>query len=139
MASTPSVDDRRQLGAFGEAAVAHWYRRRGAAILGRNWRVREGEIDIIVAEPRPVDVLSRVSSPSSSTIVFVEVKTRRSSRFGSPAEAITPAKARRLRRLTGLWLDANRGVRYAAVRIDVASVMIDAAGHPTIEVITLDS
>lgn len=76
----------------------------------RNWRCRWGELDIIAAE--------------GSTLVVVEVKTRTGDRFGTPAEAVTPAKYRRLRRLAGLWLDTQE-TGFAAVRFDVVAVLLD--------------
>lgn len=120
----PTRDPRRTLGAFGEQTVALWYAERGATVLDRNWRVREGEIDLVV--------LLR------GAVVIVEVKTRRSTRFGLPVEAITPAKAARLRRLAGLWLREHPEVRHASIRIDIASVMVDGGGHARVEVVPMD-
>src|SRR5688572_10657529 len=81
----------------------------GLTILARNWRCREGEIDIVAHDPR------------DDTITFVEVKTRRGPRFGHPAEAVTPAKLRRLRRLAGRWL-TEHAAHAGQVRIDVVAV-----------------
>ncbi len=122
--SSTTADDRRALGTFGERVVERWYAERGADILARNWRVREGELDLVV---RLRDVL-----------VFVEVKTRRSKRFGLPIEAITPAKAARLRRLVGLWLAANSTARPRSIRIDIASVLVETGAAPRVDVVTLD-
>lgn len=84
--------------------------RQGYSVLARNWRCRWGELDIVACE--------------DSTLVVVEVKTRTGTRFGTPAEAVTAAKHRRLRRLTGLWLDTQaRG--FAAIRVDVIAVLLD--------------
>ena len=118
------VDPRRLLGAFGEQAATDWYLQRGAELLDRNWRVREGEIDLVVAH--------------QGAVIFAEVKTRRSTKFGLPVEAITRAKAARLRRLTGLWLRANREVRAAAIRIEIVSVFIDRSGRAHVEMCPLD-
>lgn len=125
-ASPPAAaDDRRALGAFGEDAVARWYTARGAQVIDRNWRVRTGEIDLVVLE--------------AQALVFCEVKTRRSTRFGTPAEAITPTKARRLRRLAGEWLAAHPDVRHRALRMDLAAVLVDASGMARIDVVPIDS
>jgi putative endonuclease len=107
MSDQAKSDPRRQLGAVGEDAAAAWYVARGFEIVDRNWRVREGEIDLIVRQGR--------------TIVFCEVKTRSSDRFGAPVEAVTATKQRRLRTLAAKWLAQHPGGR-GEVRFDVASV-----------------
>ena len=81
---------RRALGLRGEALVAAWYERAGYEILDRNWRRREGELDLILRRGR--------------SIVFCEVKTRSSNRFGAPIEAITRVKQLRIRALAARWL-----------------------------------
>ncbi len=101
---------RQRLGASGEAAVAAWYEARGYRVLARNWRCREGELDLVVADDR--------------VVVFCEVKTRSSDAFGAPVEAVTGAKQARIRRLAARWLGeqaAPPGGR--SVRFDVASVL----------------
>jgi putative endonuclease len=99
---------RRRLGAAGEAAAARWYSARGYEVVARNWRCREGEIDLIVRR--------------GGTVVFCEVKARTSDAFGLPAEAVTRAKQQRLRGLAARWL-AEGGVPAAEIRFDVASVL----------------
>ena len=105
----PSGDPRRALGAAGEAQAARWYRRRGYEVLDRNWRCREGEIDLIVRRGREV--------------VISEVKTRSSAAFGHPAEAVTVAKQQRLRRLAAAWIEARAPFRPASVRFDVVAIL----------------
>lgn len=99
---------RIELGAHGERAVLEWYLSRGYVLIARNWRCKIGEIDLIVTRSR--------------CVVFCEVKTRTSSRYGSPFEAITPAKQRRLRHLAGQWLRTHYDYHPRAIRIDVAGV-----------------
>ncbi|MEQ1788245.1 MAG: YraN family protein [Acidimicrobiales bacterium] len=101
---------RRALGAAGEARAAAWYEARGYAIVHRNWRCREGELDLVVRRGRE--------------LVFVEVKTRRTDRFGTPAEAVTIDKQRRLRRLASRYLDAT-GERASSLRFDVVGILGD--------------
>jgi putative endonuclease len=113
-------DERRAVGAAGEAAVAAWYEAAGGAVLDRNWRVREGEIDLVVRK--------------GSTIAFCEVKTRRSDAFGSPAEAVTLRKQARLRKLAMLWLSAH-DQRAHTLRFDVAAVRPDGRGAWIVDVI----
>jgi putative endonuclease len=99
---------RRATGAWGEEQVADWYRGRGYEVLARNWRVREGELDLVVAR--------------GDVVVFCEVKSRSSEAFGQPFEAVTPVKQVRLRRLAARWLAAD-GRSWPIVRFDVASVV----------------
>jgi len=112
-------DARRVVGRAGEDAVAIWYAAAGYEVLDRNWRVRGGEIDLVVRSGR--------------TIVFCEVKTRTSDRFGIPAEAVTVSKQRRLRTLAAQWLAAHPGLG-GEVRFDVASVT-PARETPTVTVL----
>ena len=88
-------------------------------MLERNWRCRYGELDVVAADI------------SSRTVVFVEVKTRTSERFGGLAQAVTAEKVRRLRRLAGLWL-ARQDDGWAAIRIDVIGVRIGRRRTPEI-------
>lgn len=99
---------RRALGARGEALAARWYEARGYTVVSRNWRCRDGEIDLVLAHGR--------------TLVFSEVKTRSSGAYGSPAEAVTRTKQLRLRRLAMRWLDEH-DVRPGSMRFDVACVV----------------
>jgi putative endonuclease len=100
-------DRRRALGTSGEDAAADWYEARGYRVLDRNWRCREGELDLVLA--------------NASVVVFCEVKTRRSDAFGAPFEAVTRTKQRRVRVLAARWLEAHPQ-RGAQIRFDVASV-----------------
>ena len=96
----------RELGARGERLAAEWYATRGYQVVARNWRCRDGELDLVVARP--------------GELVFCEVKTRSSDRFGVPAEAVTPAKQRRLRLLAARFLAAGgaAGATGAVARSD---------------------
>ena len=105
------TDARRAFGQAGEDEAAAWYRARGYTIVDRNWRCREGELDLVVARGR--------------TLVFVEVKNRRTDRFGTPAEAITPRKQQRLRTLARRYLEAT-GARPRSLRFDVIAIL---GGH----------
>ena len=117
-----TTGDRAEIGALGEQLAADHLQGLGLRIVARNWRCRYGELDIIAADD------------ATATVVFVEVKTRTSDRFGGVEQAVTPAKVRRLRRLTGLWL-AQQRTGWAAVRIDVVTVRIGR--RPTPELIHL--
>jgi putative endonuclease len=106
------------LGKRGEQVAIEYLARAGLRVLDRNWRCAEGEIDIVAAERR--------------VLVICEVKTRSSTRYGTPLEAITRSKRARLRRLAIRWLVAH-GVLFDEVRIDVVGVLCDQAGRCTVE------
>jgi putative endonuclease len=109
---------RTQLGALGEQlAVAHLITL-GLRIITRNWRCRYGEIDVIAED-------------AGHTVVFVEVKTRSGDGFGGLADAVTPQKVRRLRRLAGLWL-AGQEQRWPAIRLDVIGVRVGRRREPEV-------
>lgn len=96
------------LGRVGEQLAVEHLESVGMVVLERNWRCREGEVDILARD--------------GGVLVVCEVKTRSSTRFGSPAEAVDFRKSRRLRRLAGIWL-ASSGTRFQAVRFDVIAVL----------------
>jgi putative endonuclease len=106
------MPSRRQVyGALGEGLAAAWYAERGFEVVERNWRCANGEIDLVLER--------------QGLIVFCEVKARSSDRFGTAAEAVTPAKQRRIRRSAAAYLSVvNPGGRRKsrAVRFDVACV-----------------
>jgi putative endonuclease len=100
---------RQDLGKSGEDAVAAWYEGQGYQVVVRNWRCREGELDLVVRRGR--------------VYVFCEVKTRTSDAFGAPQEAVTRAKQTRIRHLAARWLNEGAPVSAVGIRFDVASVL----------------
>ena len=98
------------LGRWGESVATDFLVANGYDVLERGWRCPQGEIDII----------ARVDG----TVAFVEVKTRRSARFGHPLEAITPVKLARLKVLAGEWCRLHR-VHATRVRIDAIGIIGD--------------
>ncbi|MFG2036827.1 YraN family protein [Dactylosporangium sp. NPDC048998] len=97
------------VGGFGERVACRYLVSQGLVLLDRNWRSRSGELDVVARD--------------GADLVFVEVKTRRGTRYGQPAEALVPAKVRRLRTLALMWLAAN-DVRGERLRFDVVSVLV---------------
>ena len=77
------------LGRAGEDRAARYLESRGYVVLDRNWRIREGEIDLVVAR--------------RGELVVVEVKTRRGEGYGHPFEAIDRRKQARVWRLAMAW------------------------------------
>jgi putative endonuclease len=105
------------LGRYGEdLAVAH-LQRQGLTILARNWRCSSGELDVIAREGR--------------ALVVCEVKTRSSEAFGSPLEAVSPRKLRRLRQLALRWLEEQQ-IHAPEIRFDVIGIVQPKRGRPVL-------
>ena len=98
-----------ELGSLGEHIAATYLTDVGLRVLDRNWRCREGELDIVARE--------------ADALVFCEVKTRRGIGFGHPVEAVTPAKQRKLRTLAQRWLAAH-DEHAPDLRFDVVGVLV---------------
>ena len=107
------------IGLFGESRVADYRLQQGDEVIERNWRVREGEIDLITLD-------------RGGIFHFIEVKTRSSLSFGHPFEAISPAKLLRMQRLAMGWLVTHDcfGCEYS---IDIASILLNPDGTHSLE------
>ncbi|WP_167588240.1 YraN family protein [Kineococcus rubinsiae] len=106
------------VGRYGERVAARRLQEAGMVVLERNWRCALGEIDIVARD--------------GGCLVVCEVKTRRGTGTGTPAEAVTPAKVVRLRRLAAQWL-AEHDVHPADVRLDVVAVLVAERGPAQVE------
>jgi putative endonuclease len=110
------------VGRYGEQVAVDHLEAAGLVILARNWRCREGELDIIARD--------------GCDLVFVEVKTRSSLAFGSPAEAVDRVKSARIRQLALRWLmaqrDAGEAASWSALRFDVVAVVRAAGTGPEV-------
>ncbi|QGQ19672.1 YraN family protein [Cellulomonas sp. JZ18] len=106
------------VGRYGEDVAARFVTEAGWRVLDRNWRCPEGELDIVALD--------------GDELVAIEVKTRRSARYGHPAEAVTARKLARLRRLTAAWLRAH-DAPVRSVRVDVVAVTLPARGRAHVE------
>ena len=98
-----------ELGARGERIAVAYLTDSGLRVLDRNWRCREGELDVVARE--------------GGAIVFCEVKTRRGTGYGHPAEAVTRVKQQRIRVLAQRWLAAH-DEHAPEVRFDVVGVLV---------------
>jgi putative endonuclease len=106
------------VGRYGEDVAARHLVDAGFDVLARNWRCAAGEIDIVARD--------------GDVVVICEVKTRSSTAFGVPAEAVTPTKAARLRELALWWL-REHPAGGSPVRFDVVSVLRSRAGAATVQ------
>lgn len=108
----------RAVGDRGEDLACAHLEELGWQVVARNWRCPLGELDVVADE--------------DGQLVFCEVKTRRSTRFGTPLEAVHEQKARRLRRLAWAWLEEH-GRHGEPFRIDVLGVLCPPDGPPQIQ------
>jgi putative endonuclease len=106
------------IGRQGEDLAADFLESVGLVVLTRNWRCSEGEIDIVATDDR-------------HRMVVCEVKTRTGLGYGVPAEAVTLAKRRKLRRLAQIWA-GRYGHGWFAIRFDVVSVLLLPGEEPRI-------
>lgn len=102
--------NRRELGLQGEEMAARYLKKRGYQILARNYYTRYGELDIICVK--------------RNELIFVEVKTRRSTKYGTPEEAITSRKIEHLRKAAAIYLEANQP-SFREIRFDVIALMME--------------
>lgn len=109
---------RQAVGAYGERCAVRHLVDAGLRVVERNWRSSAGEIDIIAWD--------------GEVLIFCEVKTRRGTTFGTPYEAVNPAKARRLRRLAAQWLAAAT-LHPDEIRFDVVAVFVTGSGPARVE------
>ena len=100
--------NRQQKGKAGEDLAASLLEQQGYRILQRNYRFDRGEIDLIALE--------------GGELVFIEVKARHNDRFGSPEEAVTPAKEEHLKKAAEGYLIEHQ-LDNQACRFDIVSIM----------------
>ncbi|MBN6033379.1 YraN family protein [Amycolatopsis sp. 195334CR] len=111
----PSYEQRQRLGRRGEELAAAHLDKLGMTVLSRNWRCREGELDLVATDGR--------------TLIVCEVKTRSGAAYGHPADSVDAEKSARIRRLTSRWLEHYR-VRWCPLRFDVIAIHWPPTGAP---------
>ncbi len=110
-----SPDPRRILGAAGEDLASAHLERLGHEILTRNHRTRFGELDLVTVD--------------GDTLVFVEVKTRRDSRSGSPWDGLHDRKRAQVRRMAAAYLsEVQERPRTRQIRFDAVGIVVDGRG-----------
>ncbi len=114
------MSDRRAQGKQGEDRAATYLTAGGYTIIERNFTSRYGEIDLVCRD--------------GDTLVFVEVKTRRPSGFGTAAEAVSRPKQRRLISAAQDYLQKT-GDSHSSVRFDVVTIEGGRDGSPSITLI----
>jgi putative endonuclease len=114
-----ALNQRQKFGRESESFVARQLKKHGYKILEQNYRSKLGEIDIIAKDKK--------------TLVFVEVKARRSDRYGSPKWAITPKKKRQMSKVALYYLKVTKQLNVKA-RFDVVTIRL-LENKPQIDII----
>jgi putative endonuclease len=112
---------KQALGQAGEDLAAQVLADNGAEIIARNWRGRQGELDIIAFD--------------KGALIAVEVKTRSGTAFGTPAAAISEAKIKRMRKVFGQWMSEHKTELRSSreIRLDAISILLKPNSSPIIE------
>jgi putative endonuclease len=103
--------NKQELGLWGEQMAALYLKGRGLKVVDQRYRIREGEIDLIMLH--------------SGDLVFVEVKTRTGTGYGSPEEAVTKTKIGRMRKAAGRYIHEYADLKWQNIRFDVVAVQLN--------------
>jgi len=106
--------DTSAVGEAGEEQALRYLEQQGYKLLARNFRVKGGEIDLVMRDKK--------------TLVFVEVKKRASGAFGGPLAAITPAKQKRIALAAHIFVQTNRP-KFDSIRFDAVAVCAQDVTH----------
>lgn len=116
----PVSPGNRGTGALGEEVASNFLIASGYKILERNFRCKGGEVDIVARDPE------------EKTLVFIEVKARRSLSYGVPQLAVTQFKQRQISKAALTWLTKNR-LHDQNARFDVIAILLDEGGLHLVE------
>lgn len=101
-----------ETGKIGEELADKFLTGKGFKVIEKNWRYsRYGEIDIIAVDQK--------------TLVFIEVKTRRSTICGHPSEAINKTKIDKMRTLASIYLSEKQDIKFNKFRFDAIAIILD--------------
>jgi len=106
---------RRDTGILGEKLARDFLKKRGYRVKETNYRCTEGEIDIIAQH--------------KDSLVFIEVRTKKSLNFGSPEESITATKMKKLRSVAAHYLQTHDNLP-TSWRIDAVAIELDRNDKP---------
>jgi putative endonuclease len=118
--TTEAKDIRKRTGNQGEEIAANFLIARGFRVLERNFRCKGGEVDIIARDP------------GDKSLVFIEVKARRSLAYGVPQLAVTAFKQRQISKAALTWLSKNR-LHDQNARFDVIAILLHTDGLHAID------
>lgn len=118
MKQPENENHNKSLGARGEEIAVAYLKGQKFAIVERNFRCKAGEVDVIARDGK--------------SLVFVEVKTRRSEAYGPPQASVTPFKQRQISKAALTWL-AKNGKQEASARFDVVAIVLRDHAVPQIE------
>lgn len=116
----PAATGNKGTGELGEQVATNYLIARGYRIVERNFRCKGGEVDIIAREP------------GDKSLVFIEVKARRSLAYGVPQLAVTPFKQRQISKAALTWLSQNHLLDSNA-RFDVIAILLHSDGNHAVE------
>ena len=108
---------KKQLGKHGEERAAHYLKKNGYRICKTNYYTRYGELDIVCEK--------------NGEIIFVEVKTRKTTSYGTPEESITYKKTQHIKKAAIIYLNEYEKA-FRGIRFDVITIFIDQQGKETI-------
>ena len=117
MMSEDRYNEAHALGSRGEEIALEYFRKKGYRIVEQGFRLFRGEIDIVAYD--------------GPTLVFIEVKTRATTEFGLPEEAVTPSKQSQIRKIARGFL-VERDLGEPDCRFDVLAVVAPEQGDPVI-------
>jgi len=113
------LKNRHAKGSKGEEIAVAYLREKDFKILDRNWRIAEGELDIVAS--------------IGNTIAFVEVKTAYSDKFGRPEEWVNPAKCRQIGKIADAWIEAHNPAD-CVFRFDVIALQKTPGGFKILHI-----